>query len=143
MKASTTFKASWSGSSQYWSARWWIWAIKRWAARVAGEEFQNILAHDAHELTTEELEQVEIVIRNASDEEYFSLSSSHTEDINGKRILIVEGVWKTSGLADYGLFIDSDNTGSAVQEIHFLAPERDYVNYIDQIEQVLASIVWK
>ncbi|HMW89000.1 MAG TPA: hypothetical protein PKN86_03790 [Candidatus Obscuribacter sp.] len=111
--------------------------------RVAAEEFQNILAHDAHELTTEELEQVEIVIRNASDEEYFSLSSSHTEDINGKRILIVEGVWKTSGLADYGLFIDSDNTGSAVQEIHFLAPERDYVNYIDQIEQVLASIVWK
>lgn len=111
--------------------------------RLAAEEFQKILANPAHELSAEELEQAEIVIRNAADEEYFSISSSHTEDLHGKRVLIVEGVWKTSGQADYGIFIDSDNTGSAVQEIHFLAPEREYVNYIDQIEQVLASITWK
>lgn len=111
--------------------------------RVAAEEFQNLLAQPAHELSPEELDQIDIVLRNAADEEYFSVSSSHTQDLNRKRVLIVEGIWLNSGTVDYGIFIDSDNTGSAVQEIHFLAPEDEYVNYIEQIEAVLASINWK
>ncbi len=107
------------------------------------DDFKHVLAQENHELSAEEFLSVDLVVRNASDADYFTLSHCRTEDLGGKRVLIVEGVWKTSVLADFGIFIDSDLTGSAVQEIHFLAPEKEYMNYIDQIEQIVKTIVWK
>jgi len=106
-------------------------------------DFLSVLSEPPHELSPEEFLSVDLVVRNAADADFFLLSSSRTEDLNGKRVLIVEGIWKKSGLVDMGIFIDSDSTGSAVQEVHFEASQNDYQNYIDQVEKSLKTVVWK
>lgn len=105
-------------------------------------DFLKVLSLPDHELSEEEFSSVDLVIRNASDPDYFLLSSSRTEEINGKRVLVVEGIWKKGGLVDLGLYIDSDKTGSAVQEIHFEAPQSEYELFVDQAEKSLRTIVW-
>lgn len=105
-------------------------------------DFLKVLSLPDHELTDQEFSSVDLVIRNASDPDFFLLSSSRTEELNGKRVLIVEGIWKKGGLVDLGVFIDSDKTGSAVQEIHFEAPQSEYELFVDQAEKSLKSIVW-
>lgn len=105
-------------------------------------DFLTVLALPDHELSSEEFESVDVVVRNASDADFFLLSSSRTETIKGKRLLIVEGIWKKSGLVDLGLFIDSDKTGSAVQEVHYEAPEKDYEHFVEQVEKAFQTIVW-
>jgi hypothetical protein len=105
-------------------------------------DFLKVLSLPDHELTEEEFSSVDLVIRNASDPDFFLLSSSRTEEINGKRVLIVEGIWKKGGLVDMGIFIDSDKTGSAVQEIHFEAPQSEYELFVGQAEKALKTIVW-
>ena len=105
-------------------------------------DFLKVLSQPDHELSEEEFDSVDLVVRNASDPDFFLLSSSRTEEISGKRVLIVEGIWKKSDLVDLGLFIDSDKTGSAVQEIHFEAPQSEYGLFVDQVEKSLKTIVW-
>jgi hypothetical protein len=104
-------------------------------------DFLTVLALPDHELSEEEFISVDLVVRNASDPEFFVLSSSRTEMINGKRVLIVEGIWNT-GIVDMAMFIDSDKTGSAVQEVHYQAPEKDFGRYVEQVEDSFKTIVW-
>jgi hypothetical protein len=105
-------------------------------------DFLQVLSLPDHELSQEEFDSVDLVIRNASDPDFFLLSSSRTETINGKRVLLVEGIWKNGGLVDMGVFIDSDKTGSAVQEVHYQAPQKDYEHFVEEVENSLKTIVW-
>ncbi|CAN5308227.1 hypothetical protein BH11CYA1_BH11CYA1_45870 [soil metagenome] len=104
-------------------------------------DFLAVLALPDHELSEEEFISVDLVVRNASDPEYFLLSSSRTETMNGKRVLLVEGIW-SSGIVDMAMFIDSDKTGSAVQEVHYQAPEKDFGMYVEQVDSSFKTIVW-
>ncbi len=107
------------------------------------DDFKNVLAQEDHELSPDEYLSVDLVVRNAAEADFFTLSHCRTETLAGKRVLIVEGVWNAGNQADFGIFIDSDLSGSAVQEIHFMAPEKEYMHYIEQVEQILKAIVWK
>lgn len=108
-----------------------------------GDSFVHILSQDDHELTAEEFGTITIVLNNASIPDYFQVSSCRTETINGKRVLLVEGIWKDGGLLNLGVFIDSDKTGTAVQEVHYVAPQEHYASYIGDIEKAISEIVWK
>lgn len=107
------------------------------------ENFLSVLAKPAHELSTEEADSIRVVIRDASEGKWFSTNSIRTEDLKGKSVLVLEGVWKQSDVADLGIFVDSDGTGSAVQEIHFLAPKTEYAKYLRVVDEALQSVKWK
>lgn len=111
--------------------------------QASAESFLRTLALAPHEVEAAEFGDLDLVVREASNPENFILSSCRTENKSGRRVLIVEGIWKASGLVEYGVFIDSDGTGSAVQELHFNAPQIDYADHIDEIEALLDNIAWK
>lgn len=105
--------------------------------------FLRVLGQPDHELSSEEAKSVRSIIRNASDADWFLTNSIRTENLKGKCVLMLEGIWKASDLADLGVFVDSDGTGSAVQEIHFTAPKDEYSKYLAMIEEALKSVKWK
>jgi len=112
-------------------------------ARGGASDFLAVLGQPEHELSAAEAQSVDLVIRDASEKAWFRIDSIRTDRLNGKRALVVEGVWRKSGLGDLGIFIDADGTGSAVQEIHFLAPIDVYSSYLAVAQGALRSIVWK
>lgn len=110
---------------------------------TTGDNFVRILSIPDHELSEQEFSDIVVILNNASEPDNFEVSSCRTETINGKRVLMLEGIWKDGGVLNLGMFIDSDNTGTAVQEVHYLAPESHYATYIEEIEQAIGAIVWK
>jgi hypothetical protein len=82
------------------------------------------------------------VVRDKSHD--FEVRSEKTEDLNGKRILSVEGEYKDSGhTGSQTLYVDSDGTGSAVQEISYTASGQDYKLNMNKAQQAFKSIIWK
>jgi hypothetical protein len=109
----------------------------------SARDFHGILQEPDHMLSEEEIESLSIVLRNAAYAESFSTSSIKTQTVNGKRVLIVEGIWRVNQIFDLSIFIDSDNTGSVVQEIHFFAPALNSDNYLKDAHEAIESITWK
>jgi hypothetical protein len=70
----------------------------------SAKDLQLILAQTPHQLNRNELENIEIVMHNAAEPEYFDLESAYTENINGKTVLIVNGVWKLSDAKSISVF---------------------------------------
>jgi hypothetical protein len=105
--------------------------------------FHALLRLPAHELSADELEAVSMVIREASEPEYFELELLRTQKLKGKTILVMEGLWKEHKLCDLGLYIDADGTGAIVQELHYLAPPESYENYRSLVLELLSCIEWQ
>jgi hypothetical protein len=110
--------------------------------REAATNFLKVLNLPEHELTMEERRNVEWIIRNASEPEWFAIKSLRTEGVNQKKALVMEGLWLKKRQANLGLFFDSDQTGSNVQEIHYVAPEEDYYKFLPDAINAIKSIVW-
>jgi hypothetical protein len=108
----------------------------------AARAFKDCLAKSPHNLTPEELKGLSQVVRDKSYD--FKVRSAKTENLNGKRILSVEGQYKDGGhTGSHTLYVDSDGTGSAVQEISYTASGQDYNFNMDKAQQAFKSIIWK
>lgn len=111
------------------------------APMVAGE-FVEVLAASPHNLSADEFANVELVVRDASEPEFFEMMAHRTELISGKVVLVVEGIWKFSNLRELGVFTHSDEAGRAIDEFHCSAPREIFETYRPQFEQILYSIDW-
>jgi hypothetical protein len=111
--------------------------------KVIGADFRSILSSPPHGLSAEELESIQLVLRDASEPEWFEMSSARTDVIQGKTVLLIEGTWKNSQLYNLGIFIDVDGTGCIVQEIHYTAPIDAREQYAAIAEAAISSIEWK
>jgi hypothetical protein len=111
--------------------------------REAGEAFLKVLACPEHELSAEERESIEWIIRNASEPDWFATRSMRTETVNKKMVLVFEGIWIADRIANLGLLFDTDETGTAVQEIHYTAPESEYYQYLPVAVNAIKTVVWK
>jgi hypothetical protein len=111
--------------------------------KVTATEFLHIQATEPHELLPAERERIGIVIRDAAETKWFDLQSIRTDVINKKKVLVVEGTWRKNRLSNLGLFLDTDGSGSAIQEIHYLAPEEDYQQFLPVAIKAIKSIEWK
>jgi hypothetical protein len=109
----------------------------------SGENFLKVLALPEHELSQDERQRVEWIIRNASEPDWFATRSLRTEHVNKKKSLVMEGTWLADNSVDLGLFFDTDKTGTAIQEIHYTAPEADYQAFLPIAVSAIKSIVWK
>ncbi len=115
----------------------------RRTSEAAGKNFHDQLAKPPHALSADELKSVAEIIRDKSNPADFNTKSARTEDVNGKRVLILEGQYTANKQYAKHLFVDSDNTGTAVQEIFFQAPEHKFQNFSKPADEALKSIKWK
>lgn len=106
--------------------------------------FHETLERPPHVLAPQELESLHQVLgANRSNKEDFKINSARTEDLNGKRVLTIEGRYPHHGLSARTVFVDSDGTGSAVQEITFQAPTAEFFKNTAASLNALKSIKWK
>jgi hypothetical protein len=111
----------------------------------ASTKFHQALAAAPHNLSQTELKSLGELLQGKSDPGDFQISTAKTQDVSGKRVLLVEGdyVNQTPPLRARTLYVDSDGTGSAVQEITFQAPTSSFNKNIVQGTRSLDSITWK
>ena len=111
----------------------------------AANYFHAVLQAAPHKLTEAELESVQEILRFKTPfkSEQFLMSSARTEDINGKRVLIVEGSYAASSDRIYEIYVDADGTGRVVQEIYYQAPENSYDRHAKDVMNIVQSIKWK
>ncbi len=108
-----------------------------------GKNFHELLDKAPHELSPEELRSVKETLRDKADPNDFTLSSARTEDLNGKRVLIVEGRYNAIQQDSKHIFVDSDGSGTAVQELFFQAPKEKFPQYKKAADEAIKSIRWK
>jgi hypothetical protein len=107
----------------------------------AAQAFNQCLAKPPHDLKQDELQTLSQVLRDKS---YDFNGSAKTEDLNGKRVLVVEGRYTDKEhTASQTIYVDSDGTGSAVQEISYTACAQDYQANLNKAQKAFNSIIWK
>ncbi len=115
--------------------------------RISGDsanQFHKTLAETAHDLTSIEIENLQGVLgAKRTNKDDFQLNLARTEDLNGKLVLVLEGRFLHHDLSVRTLFVDSDGTGSAVQEISFQSPTADFADKTAMCSKVFNSIKWK
>lgn len=108
-----------------------------------GEAFKTVLDKPAHVLSRAEIQSVADIMRDKDDPKVFQIRGAHTEVINGKKVLVVEGRFIERQHDSYSIYVDSDGTGTAVQEIFFQAPKDDYMLTIKPAQDAIRSVRWK
>lgn len=108
----------------------------------SAKAFHELLEAPPHVLKQSEFDKISETLYMMAHPEKFKLMIAKTQDINGKRVLSVEGEFVHDGSMIRTLFIDSDGTGSAVQEISFRAPKDRYMKNIPRASKVFDSINW-
>jgi hypothetical protein len=83
------------------------------------------------------------MLRERANPEVFHILSARTQDLNGKRVLLLEGRYTEIQKDLYEVFIDADGTGRVVQEVYFLAPKIEYLHYLKAVKIAFSSIEWK
>jgi len=109
----------------------------------ASDKFHHLLSEPPHNLRQSEIDQLGEVLEGKSQPTDFQITTAKTQDIHGKRVLVVEGDYLNFGLRSRTLYVDSDGTGSAVQEIAFQAPKDLFNKNVVQGTKSLESINWK
>lgn len=105
--------------------------------------FNSILAKPDHALDRDEFQSLGEILRGKEKDELFQLDSASTETINGKRVLLLEGRYRSNDLRTMSMLIDSDGTGEAVQEVALVSPENGFEALKGTVKEAYGSIKWK
>ncbi|MGD9681896.1 MAG: hypothetical protein AB7W16_11995 [Candidatus Obscuribacterales bacterium] len=105
--------------------------------------FNSILAKPDHTLDRDEFQSLGEILRGKEKDELFQLDSASTETINGKRVLMLEGRYRSNDLRTMSMLIDSDGTGEAVQEVAVVSPPDRYAALKGTAREMFGSIKWK
>ncbi len=115
----------------------------RVTSRTAGARFHALLQEPNHILSSKEIESLKETLRDKGNNG-FSVLSARTDDLNGKRVLIVEGRYDEIQQDNRSIYIDADGTtGRVVQEIYYQAPRDSYLRYLKQAKESMNSIRWR
>ncbi len=109
----------------------------------AGHNFHEVLNKPVHSLSRSEFDSLKETIRDKFNSTDFHATNARTVDINGKRVLLLEGRYNEIQQDAKHIFVDADGTGTAVQEIFFQAPKDKFANYAKTAERAMKSIRWK
>jgi len=108
---------------------------------TTGKYFHDALQAVPHELTGIELENLQEVFDDKRSTN-FDARSARTEEWNGRKVLILTGRYKSDPIFGQTIYVDSDGTGTAVQELSFTAPEKLYERFLPDAQKSLKSIKW-
>jgi hypothetical protein len=110
--------------------------------------FADVLYNYApHTLKADELSALQKngVLRDKGPNAGFTPLIAKTEDLNGRRVLVVEGTWKPENLHVRTVYVDADikKDGSVIQELSYQAPASIYHQYLTQARKAIQSVTWK
>jgi hypothetical protein len=109
---------------------------------TAGDAFKNVLTMPPHQLKSQELGSLTEVLRDKARD--FDIFFARTSNLNGKRILSVEGCYKDQAhTGSKTIYVDTDGSGTAVQEISYTAGGKDYQAHLTEAEKAFRSIIWQ
>ncbi len=115
----------------------------RRTSESAGELFKNTLDQEPHQLSGAEYASLQEIVRDKAKSADFTLKGAHTEELNGKMVLVVEGRYNANQNDAKHVFLDADGTGTAVQELFFQAPKDKFGKYIGASDRAMKTINWK
>ena len=110
---------------------------------TSAKKFQNLLHKPDHELSPEEINSLSQVLSKLADEDAFLIRNCATVSISGRRVLVVDGEWKTSQTHFHGLMVDADESAREIQEIFFEAPAEAFEKYLKAVLESIRIIEWK
>jgi hypothetical protein len=109
----------------------------------AAVNFHNLIEKPAHMLTQAELSSLHEVLRDKAGPKDFTPMVARTEDINGKRVLVIEGRYRELQEDTFAVFIDASGDGRAVQEVYYQAAKDNYLDNLKAARDAIRSIRWK
>lgn len=110
----------------------------------AAKAFKHCLNETPHHIAkgSEELKSLTEVLGDKANN--FNIAKAFTDVLNGKKVLVVEGEYKNAEhTTSKTVYVDSDGTGSAVQELSYSAPGALYKAHLTEAEKSMKSIIWK
>lgn len=105
--------------------------------------FSELVAGQERALSSEELESLSGVVRNAYQSESFAVQDARVKSLNGRNVLVVEGQYTDSQACLLNIFIDVDGSGEQIQEIIFSGPPDQYNQRREEALASLESIEWE
>ena len=123
-----------------------IWFYYRGArlSEQSTEVFRRMLSAPEHLLTRSELASIEEIIKEQSDPQQFDVLISKTAELNGRKVVIIEGRYKETQLSRYHIYAEADphGRGGVVQEIFYQAPKDVYIRHLSEARVAFSSIEW-
>lgn len=108
-----------------------------------GAVFNSMLSVGGHELDEAELKLLGSILRGKENASMFKTDLAWTAVLNGKSVLMIEGTYVEDGLRTLVVLIDSDGTGTVIQELAYTAPPCFYQQFRPQIDDAIRSIKWR
>ena len=105
--------------------------------------FHDTLEKPPHHLTPTEIKSLRAVLRERANPDAFKTLAAYTEDLNGKRVLVVQGRYSETQQDLYEVLLDASGDGKAVQEMYFQAPKTQYDRYLSDAKKTFQSVQWK
>ncbi len=111
-------------------------------SKIVADDFVDLLSLAPHALSDEEFSNIEMVVRDASEPEFFEMLDKHTESLGGRNALVIEGIWKFSDVQDLGIFITGSDA-RVIDELHFTAPKQLFKHFKANLHDILALVEWR
>ncbi len=108
-----------------------------------GKAFIKVLSEAPHTLSTKEVEGLSELLGKAGNTQRFSILDVRTMQLNGNRVLVVDGTWTDNRDRAAIVMFPSDSTGTLVEQICYEASAEDYSRYLDFASNALLSIKWR
>lgn len=110
---------------------------------TSAKAFRDILSAPDHHLSNAEIKALDLVLRNKSASDGFSILNCQTQTIDDKRVLVIEGRYNDQKVDVKSIYIDAGAKPGIVQEIYFQAPVDKYLKYKSDMNKAYQSIEWK
>lgn len=108
-----------------------------------GKAFVKILSEPPHTLSSKDVDSISELLGKAGNTQRFSILDLRTMQLNGNRVLVVDGTWTDNRDRASIVMYPSDDTGCLVEQICYEAPAEDYARYLDFASNALLSIKWR
>ncbi|HEY9715438.1 MAG TPA: hypothetical protein V6C72_18335 [Chroococcales cyanobacterium] len=113
-------------------------------AKNDGQPFLSILEKSAHHLSPPEIRSLRPILRERANPNVFKILWAATLDLNGKRVLAIQGRYCQTEHYIYEIFVADTSSGAVdVQEIYLQAPEREFHRFLGYAKKAFQSIKWK
>src|SRR5262249_38493538 len=106
-------------------------------------KFADVLMLPPHTLHPAEIAEITPLLRGKENPDEFEILGLQTENMNGKCVLVLTGIYKEDQRPMMAVFIDADGSGAVVQEIEYQGSLEKYAQYLPQVQIALKSICWR
>lgn len=103
-------------------------------------DFATVLAEPAHALSELELRKLNLVYFPAGRKELFEKFRCETIDLSGRRVLLLEGLWKEQGDFDYSVYF---NYSLWVHVLFYSAKPDVYQDFLPEAKKAFETVEWK